>query len=48
MAIGLALVPDLVEGEHGLIGHLHAVGLLARDVLVGEHGGDTGDGERPR
>ena len=43
---GLALVPHLVEGEHRLIGHLHAVGLLAWDVVVGEHGGDAGHGQR--
>ena len=42
----LALVPHLVEGEHRLIGHLHAVGLLAWDVVVGEHGGDAGHGQR--
>ena len=45
---GLALVADLVEGEHGLIGDLHAVRLLAGDVLVGEHRGHTRDRQRPR
>jgi hypothetical protein len=34
---GLAVVEDAVDREHGLVGELEAVGLLARDVLVGEH-----------
>ena len=41
-----ALVAHLVEGEHRLISHLHAVRLHAWDVVVGEHCGDSGHGQR--
>ena len=44
---GLALVAHLVEGEHGLIGDLHAVRLLAGNVLVGEHCGHARDAPVP-
>ena len=34
----LALVADLIPGEDRLIRELEPVGLLSRNVLVGEHG----------
>ena len=43
----LAVVADSVEGEHGLVGELEPVALLAGDVLVREHGVDAGHAGRP-
>ena len=37
----LALVANLVEGQHGLVGDLHAVGLGPRHVNVGQDGDDA-------
>ena len=37
----LAEVEDAVDREHGLVGELEPVALLARDVVVGEHGVDA-------
>ena len=42
----LAVVAHAVGGQHGLVGELEAVGLLARHVRVGEHGVDAGHRER--
>ncbi len=38
-----ALVAHLVDGQDGLVGHLQAVRLPPRDVLVGQDATDTGD-----
>jgi hypothetical protein len=38
---GLALVADVLPGEHGLIGDLHPVYLAPGDVLVGQNGAHT-------
>ena len=38
----LAEVADAVDREHGLVGELEPVQLLARDVVMREHGVDTG------
>ena len=43
----LAQVPDLLGGQHRLVGELEAVRLLARDVAGQEHGVDAGR-EAPR
>ena len=37
----LALVANLVEGQHGLVGDLHAVGLGPRHVNMGQDGDDA-------
>ena len=38
---GLAEVADAVDREHGLVGELEPVALLARHVVVREHGVDA-------
>ncbi len=42
----LALVPDLVPGQDRLVGVLEPVGLVSRYVIMGQHGGDPGHGQR--
>ena len=42
----LAEVADALEGEHRLVAELEPVALLARDVLVREHGVDAGHAGR--
>ena len=42
----LALVADVLPGEHGLVLDLQAVGLAAGDVLVGEHRVHARDAQR--
>ena len=42
------LVAHLVDGQDGLVGHLQAVGLPPRDVLVGQYATDTGDAQGGR
>ena len=44
---GLAVIADAVEGEHGLVGELEAVALLAGNVLVREHRVDARHADRP-
>ena len=43
---GLAEVEDAVDREHGLVGELEPVALLARHVVVREHGVDAGERDR--
>ena len=46
IAIGLALVADVLPREHRLVGDLQPVGLAAGHVLVGEHGVHAGHAQR--